>query len=119
MIPKKKQTGNLGEDIAAEYLQRQGYIIEARNWRTNHFEIDIIASKEQLLHFIEVKTRYSLRFGYPEASISYKKMCHLKKAAAIYQYQHSRWKYIQFDAISITLETGKVKELILIEDMFL
>jgi putative endonuclease len=113
-----QQTGKIGEDIAAEYLLSNGFIIIARNWRFKHYEVDIIASKNNLLHFIEVKTRNTLQYGYPEESISKDKMQHLKNAAAAFQYQHPKWKYIQFDALAIQLKLGLAKEIFFIEDIY-
>ncbi len=113
-----KATGNKGEEIAAVYLRKQGYSLLARNWRFRHWEVDIIASKQQFLHFIEVKTRYSLRYGRPEESITKEKMKNLKNAAEEYQYQHPEWKYIQFDVIALTLVNEEVKELFMIEDVY-
>ena len=113
-----KATGNKGEEIAAAYLVKQGYKLLARNWRFRHWEVDIIASKQQFLHFIEVKTRYSLRYGRPEESITKEKMKNLKNAAEEYQYQHPEWKYIQFDVIALTLVNEEVKELFMIEDVY-
>ena len=113
-----KATGNKGEEIAAVYLVKTGYTLLARNWRFRHWEVDIIASKEQFLHFIEVKTRYSLRFGRPEESITRDKMKNLKNAAEEYQYQHPEYKYIQFDVLAITLVNEEVKEIFMIEDVY-
>jgi putative endonuclease len=64
-------------------------------------EIDIIASKAQLLHIVEVKTRSSIEFGYPEQMINPKKMQFLKNAAAHYQYENTNWKWLQFDVIAL------------------
>lgn len=113
-----KATGNQGEEIAASYLGKNGYTLVARNWRFRHWEVDIIASKGQFLHFIEVKTRYSLRYGRPEESITRNKMNNLKNIAEEYQYQHPEWKYIQFDVLAITLLHEKVKEIFMIEDVY-
>lgn len=113
-----QETGKIGEDIAAEYLISKGFKIIARNWRFKHYEVDIIASKNNLLHFIEVKTRNTLNYGYPEESISREKMKHLKNAAAAFQFQHSKWKYIQFDALAIQLKFGLAKEIYFIEDIY-
>lgn len=113
-----QQTGKIGEDIAAEYLTAIGFKILARNWRFKHYEVDIISSKNNRLHFIEVKTRNNLNYGYPEESISREKMKHLKNAAAAFQFQNPKWKYIQFDAIAIQLHYGKAKEIYLIEDIY-
>ncbi|BFG69698.1 YraN family protein [Sediminibacterium sp. KACHI17] len=113
-----KKTGDLGESIAGEFIIEKGYHILERNWRYKHWEVDIIASRNRKLHFIEVKTRNSLRFGKPEESITREKMSHLKNAAEQYQYQHPEWKYIQFDVIAITLVNGITKEIFMIEDVY-
>ncbi|HTF30986.1 MAG TPA: YraN family protein, partial [Flavitalea sp.] len=63
-------TGKKGELLAAKYLLDLGFNILHCNWRYRKAEIDIIASKNSILHFIEVKTRTSLAFGYPEESVS-------------------------------------------------
>ncbi len=57
-----KDTGNKGENLAAQYLSERSYTILERNWRFKYWEVDIIASKKNKLHFVEVKTRTSHRF---------------------------------------------------------
>lgn len=118
MKPTNQETGQLGEDIAAAHLLTIGYTILERNWRFKHWEVDIIAFKNKKLHFIEVKTRNSMRFGKPEESITREKMTHLRNAAEEYQYLHPEWKYIQFDVMAITLINGIAKEIYLIEDVY-
>lgn len=113
-----QQKGSKGEEYAARYLEKKGYLLLERNWRFRHWEVDIIASKEQFLHFIEVKTRQSLRFGRPEESITRDKMNNLRNAAEEYQYLHPEWKYIQFDVLAITLVNEEVKEVFMIEDVY-
>ena len=51
------QTGKTGEALAAVYLLEKGFRIIHQNWRHSHWEVDIIAQKDHILHFIEVKTR--------------------------------------------------------------
>lgn len=114
----RKDTGNKGEDIAAQYIVEHGYIILERNWRYKYWEVDIIASKKNKLHFFEIKTRTNERFGKPEESIRHDKMRSLKNAAEEYLYQHPEWKYIQFDVLSIQLRFDEVKEIFLIEDVY-
>ena len=104
--------------MAADWLASRGYTILERNWRFRYWEADIIASHNHFLHFIEVKTRNSLRYGQPEESITREKMNHLKNIAEEYQYQHPEWKYIQFDVIAITLINEEIKEVLLIEDVY-
>lgn len=110
--------GNRGEQLAADYLCKLGYTIVERNWRFRHWEVDIIASKDRFLHFFEVKTRHSLRFGNPEESITREKMNNLRNAAEEYQYANPEWHYIQFNVIAITITDDVVKEIFMIEDVY-
>lgn len=110
--------GSNGEELAALHLVKQGYTILERNWRYRHWEVDIIAARNRFLHFIEVKTRHSLRFGRPEESITRDKMTHLRNAAEEYQYRHPEWEYLQFDVLAITIIDGMVKEVFMIEDVY-
>jgi putative endonuclease len=118
IMTDNKVTGNKGEEIAAAYLIKKGFRLLERNWRFRHWEVDIIASKGQFLHFMEVKTRRSLRYGRPEESITREKMTNLKNAAEEYQYKYPEWKYIQFNVIAITLMNEEVKEIFMIEDVY-
>lgn len=113
-----KDTGFLGENITADYLTQNGYEILHRNWRFKHLEIDIIASKQGILHIIEVKTRSDIYFGYPEQAITAKKMQFLKNAAAHYQFDYPKWKYLQFNVAAIFLNELKQWELLFIEDVY-
>ena len=53
----RRNRGELGERIAAEHLERRGYLIVARNYRTRYGELDLVAADERALVFCEVKTR--------------------------------------------------------------
>jgi putative endonuclease len=117
-MESNKTKGAKGEQIATDYLIAMEYQILERNWRHHHLEVDIIASKESLLHIIEVKTRHSLRYGKPEESITKDKMTYLKNAAEAYQFQHPKWKYIQFDVIAITIIENEPKEIFMFEDVY-
>ena len=110
--------GIAGEEAAAGYLQGMGYHIQHRNWRTSFYEIDIIAVKDNIIHFIEVKTRHSLKYGHPEEQVSRKKFLNLKKAAEYFLVLNPYWKRIQFDILSITRLYGKEEEFLLIEDVY-
>lgn len=111
--------GAEGEDLAVQYLQKSGYHIQHRNWRTSFYEIDIIATKENLIHFIEVKTRHSLTFGYPEEGVTKKKFRNLQKAAEFFLHLYPYWKYIQFDILSITRLPERAPQFFLIEDVYI
>lgn len=60
---RNKIIGRFGEDLAANYLQRHGYDIIAKNYQASHQEIDIIARQHSLLVFVEVKTRTAQIYG--------------------------------------------------------
>jgi putative endonuclease len=113
-----KATGIFGENMAAMYLTAQGFEILFSNWRYKHLEIDLIASKDNRLHIVEVKTRSSIEFGYPEQHIHRTKMQFLKNAAAFFQYEYPQWKYLQFDVISIFLNDKQLWELSFFEDVY-
>ncbi|MCU7548076.1 YraN family protein [Chitinophagaceae bacterium LB-8] len=112
------QLGQKGESMAEDYFQRNGYTILHRNWRHSHLEVDLIATKGKLLHFIEVKIRSSQKHGYPEDSVTTKKLKFLLKAADAFLYLHPQYKLIQFDILSITL-TNTEPEYFLIKDVYL
>lgn len=111
-------TGHQGEALAAQWLEQRGYTILERNWRNKRCELDIIATRNNRLHIVEVKTRTSLTFGLPEESINRQKMTCLKQAALAYQAQHNQWILLQFDVIAINLFPDKPAEYFLIEDVF-
>ncbi len=101
---KNKTLGNLGENLAADYLIKQGYKIIKRNFRTRYGEIDIIAQDKDTLAFIEVKTRKSSSFGSPEESLTSRKIKHLIKAVNYYQITHlPNLPRIRIELISICL----------------
>jgi putative endonuclease len=112
-------TGITGEAMAVHHLTEQGFAILHQNWRHSHWEVDIIASKENVLHFIEVKTRRTKKFGHPEEAVSKKKIRNLINASEEYLYQFPQWQRIQFDILSITILKNEPVEYFFIEDVFL
>ena len=70
----RKKLGDWGEQIASNYLETQGYEILARNFHTHHGELDLIATKNKSLCFIEVKTRSNHAYGFGEEAINAKKL---------------------------------------------
>ena len=111
-------TGALGEQMAAEYLCGKGFQILHQNWRHSHWEVDFIACIKKTLHFIEVKTRRSKKFGYPEEDVTKKKMANLINASEEYLFQNPGWKLIQFDILSITILKNASPEYFFIEDVY-
>ena len=112
-------TGKEGEALALTYLVRNRFVILHTNWRHAHYEIDIIAHAGNVLHFIEVKTRRSLRFGYPEESVTKKKMENLLNGAEAFLFRYPQWKRIQYDILSIYLRKDHDPEYFFMEDVYL
>jgi putative endonuclease len=77
----KDALGRDGEQAAAEYLERSGLRILARNWRCSEGEIDIVAAERRVLVVCEVKTRSGTRYGTPLESISRAKRRRLRRLA--------------------------------------
>jgi putative endonuclease len=102
MSTRRQVVGRWGEDVAVEFLSVKGYSVLARNVRSAHGEIDIVASKDGLLVFVEVKTRSSHSFAYPEESVTRRKQTYMLSAAEDYLKEHPEssdsW---QFDVIAV------------------
>lgn len=102
-----QQLGRLGEDAAIQYLMTGGYRILCRNFRCRAGELDIVASKGDVLHFIEVKTRRGNAFGHPAESVTDRKIGCMKGAACRYMSEMRRRtilpQQMQFDVIEIEI----------------
>ncbi len=72
------------EKVAATFYQSHGFEILARNWRAGHKEIDLIARKENLIVFVEVKSSKNKKFGHPAERVDRKKIRNLHEAAQQY-----------------------------------
>lgn len=118
-MAQHNNTGNQGEAMAAGYLTSKGFTLLHRNWRHSHWEVDIIAAKGEVLHFIEVKTRRTKKFGHPEESVSKQKIRNLINASEEYLQQYPQWKRIQFDILAITILKNEPVEYFLIADVYL
>jgi putative endonuclease len=111
-------TGLLGEKLAVNYLFGKGFSILHQNWRHGHWEVDVIASLNTVLHFIEIKTRRTKKFGYPEEDVTKKKLTNLINASEEYLFQNPQWKMIQFDVLAINLLKNEPAEFFFIEDIY-
>lgn len=110
-------TGKAGEKLAAAWLAENGYTILQRNWRYSHYEIDLIATKNKLLHFVEVKYRSSNWGGYPEDAVNKKKIKDLLRAIDQYLFMNQQHDNFHLDILSITAPPDKPIEYFLIEDV--
>jgi putative endonuclease len=111
------ELGKKGEEFAGKYLTSKGYKILETNWRSGHWEIDIIAEKHDLLSIIEVKTRTTNDFGYPEEFIDKRKIKNILKATEIYIQQSDKWHGARFEVIALT-QNGESFDIEHFEDAF-
>jgi putative endonuclease len=84
-----QSVGKAGEEYAKIYLQSRGYVIKERNFRTRMGEMDIIAEKNTILYFCEVKTRIGDAHGKPFEAVTYRKLQHIRRVAQAYLLRNS------------------------------
>lgn len=118
MTMARKELGKAGEDAAAAFLQNLGFTILERNFRTRHFEIDIIARDQETTCFIEVKTRSNLKKGLPREGITPAKQKKIITGASFYLKNNGGFNQrLRFDVVEVLL-TGKKPAITLIQNAF-
>ena len=103
-MAEHNELGKLGEELAVDYLKKNGYKILTTNWTFQKAEIDIIAQIENTLAIIEVKTRSSIEFGLPQDAVKPKKIQLLVKAVNAYVIEKDLDIDVRFDIIAIYKE---------------
>lgn len=110
---KPHPKGQQGEDIAAKYLEGKQYEIVARNAHFRGGELDIVARDLALdeLVFVEVKTRSTRTFGWPEEDVRARKKDRLRLSAGLFLSAHRAWQGLpyRFDIIAIELDQGSAR----------
>ncbi len=119
IMAQHNETGNWGEQQALVYIQKNKphWQILYTNWKHKKCEVDIICKDAQQIVFIEVKTRTSDKFGYPEEAVGYKKKQKLAEAASVFIEEINHHGEIRFDILSITIQKSST-EIYHIEDAF-
>lgn len=87
-MANRRQIGYKYEEMAAAYLEKQGYQLLEKNYYSKWGEIDLILRKGDRIAFVEVKYRSDNRFGAPEEAVNWKKMQRIRKGAEWYLLQH-------------------------------
>lgn len=116
-MAQHNELGKLGEQLAVDFLIKNGYEIKEKNWRFRKAEVDIIAQKENTLAIIEVKTRSTDFFGNPQDFITPKKINLLVKAIDEYVNTNDLNVDVRFDVIGI-IKTEKETKIEHLEDAF-
>ncbi|MFR5651766.1 MAG: YraN family protein [Veillonella parvula] len=97
----------MGERVATNYIEKMGLTVVDTNYRTRLGEIDIIAKRDLVYHFIEIKARRGMQHGLAREAVTKKKQKHIKRTAMLFLYdlnqKKRRWKEISFDVIEVYL----------------
>lgn len=102
MLSISQRYGQSREHLAEKHLRRNGYKIQARNFRTPYGEIDIVARHKGTIVFIEVKARRSNRFGAPQEAVTATKQRKISMAALAYlKKHHTVDTRARFDVVTI------------------
>lgn len=99
-----QKIGNLGQRLAVKFLKSKGFRIIAENIYFRAGEIDILAEKDNVLSFVEVKTRTNLKFGFPEEGVTDSKREHLELAIDCYRAEHNVNQECVLEIISVFLD---------------
>jgi putative endonuclease len=99
--------GKKAEDLAVEYLQKNGYKILIRNFRFQKAEIDIIAEKDNLIIIVEVKARSTDAFILPQEAVTKNKIKLIVTATNHYLEEFNKENEIRFDIISVLPDEKK------------
>lgn len=106
-MAKKDDVGRWGEGFARAWLTERGWDIIDTNWRCANGEVDIVATRENDLVFIEVKTRTSTSFGHPVEAISATKLARMRRVAGAWLASHPGYRgRIRLDVLGILRGVG-------------
>ncbi|MFO3716476.1 YraN family protein [Anaerococcus cruorum] len=108
-MSEKRKIGDLGEEIVANFLIANGYEILGRNYLKPYGEVDIIALKNNIVCFVEVKARKNIKYGYPREAVNYHKQQRIAKASQTYLIENNLTDYImRFDVAEVFIESRKI-----------
>lgn len=116
-VTDKIKKGNEGERLAARFLEEKGYKVLHKNYRYKHSEIDLIVEKDNWLVFVEVKTRSSIAFGYPEEFVNERKAGKIMEGADQYVFEMDWQGNVRYDIVSVRLKSGE-PDIVHFEDAF-
>lgn len=107
-MDERPALGRSGEDLAADLYENLGYTVVERNFRCNAGELDVIAAKDRLVVFCEVKTRRTDRWGEPSEAVDYRKQARLRRLGAIWLSERRPGPVdVRFDVVSVIVAGGR------------
>lgn len=110
-MDSRGKTGRFGEDAAADFLEGKGFTILARNWRSGHYELDIVALGSDGLHFVEVRTRINPEI-LPQETVDSTKQRKVIEAGRRFLRESETGNFSEFevffDVVGVTIANGEV-----------
>lgn len=104
----KDELGRRGEQLAAQFLERQGLVVLSRNWRCRHGELDLVATDSDVLVVCEVKTRSGTGFGAPAEAVTDRKAARIRRVTQVWLAAHRLgWVEVRFDVLAVLAEPGR------------
>jgi putative endonuclease len=109
-VSHNQDLGELGERIAARWLESKGWRIRERRFRCGHRDIDLVVERDCTIAFVEVKARSGERFGHPVEAVNWRKQRELRHSATVWIARHGRagLEY-RFDVVGVLLDSGKAR----------
>ena len=119
---EKKYLGQLGEQIVAQFLENEGYMIESQNWVGQSGELDLVVWLDQTLIFVEVRSMKSMWLDRPSLAISKKKQMQVARCGDEYIRKRIKsalaYTHIRFDVVGVLWKSPKHYEIDYIENAF-
>lgn len=115
----KQLRGQLAENAAVQYLEKEGYRVLTRNFRTALGELDIIAEEVDYLVFVEVRSRNKKTYGLPQETVDWRKQAKIRRMANQYLKLKCAWeRNCRFDVVGVLFEDDTITSIELIKDAF-
>lgn len=118
MRQNKSEACRLGEELTVYYLKKRGYEILRRNYRVKGGEIDVIAARNGIIAFIEVKTRDLSALQTAAESVGGRKRTLIVRAAQEYSYRYPHSMQPRFDISQITVKNGRILKFRYFDDAY-
>jgi putative endonuclease len=110
MSAARQEFGEVGERVAERWLRRRGWRVLQRRFRSGHRDIDLVAERDGLVAFVEVKARKGRQFGDPVEAVHWRKQRELVRSASVWIDRHGRPnETYRFDVIGVLVEGNSVR----------
>ena len=110
MSAARQAFGELGERIAERWLRGRGWRIMQRRFRSGHRDIDLVAERDGVVAFVEVKARRGGEFGDPVEAVDWRKQRELGRSAKVWIARHGRRdEAYRFDVVGVLVDGSRVR----------